>query len=243
MTLSAFRFIVCLSLAGLLTMGTLAGCEQKTTQQGPGKVAIIDMARLAQASGFDQRIGQSLQQAQQQEQVRLMSLQKELGLDKQPAPTSNPQDMAKLAQAQQQMREAIEQAQRNIQAAQVNELERFRTMIRPIAERVAAAQGCSIVMEMSDGMLSIDPVSDITDQVVAEIPQNASQSPLPPNPNMPMGMGQGQGMGQGMGQGQGPLYPAPGSMPMPQGQAGQQPNNTPANPTDQNPSAPENNTP
>lgn len=197
MTPSAFRFIASLSITCLLTLSTLAGCEQKAAQQGPGKVAIIDMAMLAQASGFDQRIGQSLQQAQQQEQVKLLALQKELGLDKEVAPSNNPQDMAKLAQAQQRMRDAIDQAQRNIQASQVNELERFRTMIRPIAERVAAAQGCSIVMELSESMLSIDPVSNITDQVIAELPQNVKAAPLPQNPNVPMGMGQSQGMGQG----------------------------------------------
>lgn len=234
MTLSAFRFIASLSITCVLTLSSLTGCEQKTTRQGPGKVAILDMAKLAQASGFDQRIGQSLQQAQQQEQVRLMVLQKELGLDQQTTPSTNPDDMAKMANAQQQMRNAIEEAQRNIQATQVNELERFRTMVRPIAERVAAAQGCSIVMELSDGMLSIDPISDITDQVIAEMPQNANNSQLPQNSGTPQN--------NPMGMGQGPLYPSPGNMPMPQRSTGELPNNT-TTPSPQTPSTPPNDTP
>lgn len=170
-------------LIGSLLLSGLVGCEQQAPQQAAGRVAVIDMAHLAKISGYEQRINQAMHQTQQEQQAKLMALQVRLGLDKPPAQPTNAQEGAKLAAAQHQLQEALQEAQSIIQAKQFNELEQFRNVVRPIAERVAAAKGCSIVMELRDGMLSIDPTSNITDEVAAEMPQTQSpsaQSPIAP---------------------------------------------------------------
>lgn len=149
----------------------LMGCDQATqAPQGPGRVAVVDMQQIAVAAGLDQRVGQRLQEAQAQEQAQLESLQKELGLDPANPPTAEQAQSEAYQQARMRMTQAISQAQQRLQAIEFNELEQFRNMVRPIAQRVANAQGCTIVMELRDGMLSVDPVSNITDEVITELP-------------------------------------------------------------------------
>ena len=190
----------------LLAMA-LVGCDQQAAQPAAGRVAVVDMAALAQATGYDQRISQAIQQTQQQEQAKLAALQQSLGLDKQPDANTSQQELARLGQAQQQMQQALAQAQQNVQARQFNELEQFRTIVRPVAQRVAAAQGCSIVMELRDSLLSVDLTSNITDQVAEELPNLTAAAPAPQQqPFGPM-------------QGQGPLRPSFGQGDQQQGQS------------------------
>lgn len=203
---------------------TVVGCDQQTAQPAAGRVAVVDMAKLAEATGYNQRIGQALQQAQQQEQARLTALQQQLGLDKQPDANTSQEELARLSMAQQQMQQAVEQAQQNIQARQFSELEQFRTVVRPIAQRVASAQGYSIVMELRDNMLSVDLTSNITDLVADEMPTLSAAVPPTQLPGMPQ-------FGP-MQQGQGPIRPPMG----PVTPAGQQPQQGSANPS--TPSAP-----
>lgn len=207
----ASRLLTCLSAALILVTG-MVGCEQKSAQPSPGGVAVVNMSQIAQASGFDQKINQNILQAQQQEQGRLMALQQQLGLDKQPEGEISDEENARLFAAQQQMQQAVEEAQRNIQMRQLQELEQFRTIVRPIAERVAAARGFSVVLEQREGMLSIDPTANITDEVIAEMPQSTANTAQPQSPSNPMGQGvmPSPGMPGGF-----PVRPSPAGPPSP----------------------------
>lgn len=172
-------------------MAMAVGCGDSSAAHQSGRVAVVDIGRLLTATGAQQQINTALQQTQSQEQQNLETLQQQLGLSDKNTMPSTPQDAQKLLQAQQQMRQAIVEAQQRMQMAQMNHLEQFRAMVRPVAEQVAAANGCSVVIELNASILSYDPTSDITDQVLAELPRinqnnQSATSPLQP-PSIPPG--------------------------------------------------------
>ncbi len=190
--------LIRLSTAFLLAfcmLPMLAGCGRSSHDQAaPGRVAVIDMDQLAHASGFSQRLGTILQRVQEEEHARLQAMQQQLGIvPNAPRPT-DPAAAERMGQAQMRMREAIEQAQQRIETIRFTELDQFRNIVRPIAERVAHAKGCSIVMEKREDMLSVDPTSDITDEVIAELPRGVGGAPAP-TPGIPPGMAPGTSPG------------------------------------------------
>lgn len=185
---------ITLSIIALAAAFTLTGCDSRSNQQAtPGRVAIVDMDQVAQATGFTQRLTGLLQRAEQEEQARLQALQQELGIvPNAPIPT-DAEAAQKMAQSQMRMRDAVEQAQQRFDMIRYGELEQFRNMIRPVAERVAHAHGFSIVMEMRDGMLSVASEVDITQDIIAELPRQSAAAPSSPGMGGP-GAGQFPGM-------------------------------------------------
>lgn len=163
-------------------MMAAVGCDNAASAPEAGRVAVVDLGRLLTATGAEQQIAAAVQQAQAAEEQNLQSIRQQLGLADSNAVPSTPEDAQKLLQAQQQFRQAILEAQQRMQMTQMAQLEQFRAMVRPIAEQVASANGCSVVIELNATVLSYDPASDITDQVLAELPR-ISQGDLSQTPS------------------------------------------------------------
>jgi Skp family chaperone for outer membrane proteins len=70
--------------------------------------------------------------------------------------------------------QAVNAYQQNLQARRQSLVLSYREKVRPVARRVAAARGMSIIFTPSDNLLYFEPnAADITDQVLEELQKNS----------------------------------------------------------------------
>lgn len=171
--------------AAVLGLGLLTGCDQGST----GKVAVMDFGRVAQSVGALEEIQRVLKSIQARMEQNLSNMSKQLREEidaeekklAQPATPEQKQELAgKKQAADQRLRQLTLEASDHLRKIERELYSKFRDELRPIANRVAADRGMSIVMVRNDLILDLDPVSDITDQVIEALLQERKNRPAPP---------------------------------------------------------------
>jgi Skp family chaperone for outer membrane proteins len=153
-----------------------------------GGVAVIDLDEVAKRMGRDKEIGQSveMQEATLSEKLAGIhdSLNKQYASRKETLgekPTTEQQQELKSLEKRLSLRVRREQAQAQSDLAvyQQGLIARFREEVKPVARKVAAAKGLSIVLTKDEGLfLAVEPAVEITDDVIAKLLEN--QATLPP---------------------------------------------------------------
>lgn len=170
-----------LGVVGVLALGFLGGCSQPSGV-GPsagGAVAVIDLDAIAQRLGADQRIVESISQRQTSLSQKLVELAKSYSQqieERKKTLTETPPEQSEvtLANWQQQananLSKVKQQADFDLQRHRTQLVAQFREEIKPVARRVAAARGLSIIVTKNDSVLyDFAPSAEITDAVVAEL--------------------------------------------------------------------------
>lgn len=171
--------------AAMLGLGLLAGCDQGST----GKVAVMDFGRVAQSVGALEEIQRILKSIQARMEQNLSNMSKQLreeieADEKKLAQGGTPEQKQELEKkkqaADQRLRQLTMSASEEMRRIERELFSKFRDEMRPIANRVAADRGMSIVVVRNDLILDLDPVSDITDQVIEAMLQERKNRPAPP---------------------------------------------------------------
>jgi Skp family chaperone for outer membrane proteins len=180
----------------------LSACGPETPQ-GSGRTAVINMDQIAAALGRDQMIQSRIQAAEQEAEQRLNRLREELQQQletKRRELGENPTDAQQEAigrmgmEAEQRFRQEVAQVQEAAARLRAGLVSQFREEVRPSAERIGKSRGFAIVLIHHDAVLSYQPDSDITLDVIEELKASGSAgtgtaqrvpptpSPLPPGP-------------------------------------------------------------
>lgn len=194
-------------LALLLTL-TSTGCEGGSapstsappTPSPPGRVAVLDLDRVAKAMGWQEEMERTLRAHEQEVNLRLATLrdslqsafaQEQQAVGPNPTPEQRQRLDQKAAQANEQLRQAVLQAQQEIAQTRINLVLKYRDEVRPVARRIADEQGFDLVMLTVEQVLWFDPQVDITDRVIDELhrikagstpPTSSSNPPANPAP-------------------------------------------------------------
>lgn len=166
-----------LVLAVLLT----AGCEKPSSQPAgsAGGVAIIDLDEVAKRLGRDVVIADELKSTRNSLAQQLVDAQKSLegefdksrgtlGANPSAADTQKLSELGQNLNAQFQQKQ--QEAEQEFRAKTLALLNRFREEIKPVALKVAAAKGFSVVIVKSEAtVLANENNADITDAVVTEM--------------------------------------------------------------------------
>ncbi len=156
---------------------SLCGCgspKENTT----GRMAVIDLDRIAGALGRDDLMTQRLQEAVQQRQqnvtmvrdtLRAQLQQETARLGRNPTEAQKARLNQLTVAADTRMREVLARADQEGNELRTRLILEFREEVEPVARRVATRRGLSIVMVKQDHMLYINPEIDITDTVIDEI--------------------------------------------------------------------------
>ncbi len=185
---TGFALVTCVCLVCLF------GCDQGGSQpaaNGPqadqmlGCVAVIDLDEVAKRLGEMDDIREALDAQGSELNEQLSSLQtsareayegkvEELG----EAPEEDPDKQAEIDQELQVVRrninvrldQARKQAQNIMTTKQQRLVSRFREEVKPVARRVAAARGLTVVVPKSDNLSFVFvPEVDITEEVIEEM--------------------------------------------------------------------------
>ncbi|MEW5854463.1 MAG: OmpH family outer membrane protein [Myxococcota bacterium] len=179
----------------VLTAWLVAGCAQPRSEARPGAVAVVDLERVAKELGRDQTMLKELQGAEQTLQGQLgqlrdqFSAQIQQAIDaagKSPTPEQQARITAMRGEAQKRLDQEVERARSLGQAKRQDVTFRFHTEVKPVVRRVAMARGAGVVLTRNDGVFDVDPTSDITDDVIAEMRRmEAAAPPAPAQPAQP----------------------------------------------------------
>ncbi len=185
------KFSMCLALTGVA--GWLTGCG--TQSAGPstsrGGIAVVDLDKVASATGKSEEMKEALQlqgSALQQrwEQIRteaqeiLVAKAKELGED------AKSDEKLVLNQMQTNARNLLVKAKNEADAHltqyQQSQVAKFRVELKPILQETAARRGLAVVIPKNDGLLlAVEPGVDITDDVIkAYLAKRPSAAPAAP---------------------------------------------------------------
>ena len=179
-------------------MAIVVGCEQhggEGAAGGGGKVAIVDMDRIARETGraksmeaeFKKREGAHIGDLEKLRQmVNAQVANQRQRAATQPAEADRLQQVyaeaqAAMQQRQMQMGDDLERFHRDL-------TNRFRQEVAPVAKRVAELHGMTVVLAKDDRLLSFDATSDITSDVIAEMQRSSpaasfgSGAPVPAAP-------------------------------------------------------------
>ena len=164
----------------LTLIGTLALLSACDNQPQMGRVAILDIAVVSEKTGGTEQMGNQLQTMQAKYQADLNKLQsglqekisarqKEFG--KKPPTDAQRQEMSRMmGDAQKEFNKAQAEASQAMQQEQAKLVVAFRDKVRPVARKVAASKGLTVIMLKNEAlMLDADPSLIITDAVVAEL--------------------------------------------------------------------------
>ncbi len=156
----------------LLSAFIVVGCGH----EGGSSTAIMDLSVIANATGQDEvilasseearaELGAQLQQLAMSMDQQIAAQQAEMGAN--PTPEQQAQLQQMTMQARQQLGEAQSQAQ--VQANQIEEslINEFRKEIQPLVEEIAASKGASIVLLQDASIFWSQDSLDITDEVIA----------------------------------------------------------------------------
>lgn len=179
----------------LATLACTIGCDQTvhTVAASPemseeGKVAVIDLDRVARALGRDEVINQRYQQSVTRMAEQLQGLQSNLITQI----TAEQEKLGEEAtdEEKQGLNQFIRTADRKLKEARVRARNQevriradlvsdFREEVQPVARRAAAKRGFSVVMLNQANLLYFDTAVDITDAVIDDLQSvtQAKQSP------------------------------------------------------------------
>jgi Skp family chaperone for outer membrane proteins len=172
----------------------LGGCENRP--DGGGRVAVLDLERVAKETGYTRQITTQLGGLRTNLQNKLTEVQTQLNTqltDKQGEFGSKPnEEQRKLlnqlfANAKLQLQQAQQQASDVIQQERSNLISQLRDVLRPYAKRVAGKRGLDVVILKSDTLVfDNSPDSDITDEVIAAVVEAKADLQAAPNATPPV---------------------------------------------------------
>lgn len=192
---SVVRLIAC-SLALVSVWGV--GCSRSPLSEANGKgdttatrpaggVAVVDLDLLAKRLGKDVEMNQAVEQATASVNEQLKSIHEKLQkeyfdelakiapsaaeTEEGVVPAEKTAESAALKQRyDRQLAQITAQAQEKLAQHRASVVERFRGEVRPVAEKVAAARGQSIVVTKNDQVVfAFLPQADITDEVLEKL--------------------------------------------------------------------------
>ncbi len=156
----------------------LGACQPKATT---GTVAILDLQRVADETGYSRTITQHIDGLRNTLQGELTKVQSELSTklsEKQEKFGDKPNEKQKdelnqlFVNAKVQLQQAQQQAVNVVQRERDSLVLQLHDLLRPYAKKVANEHGMQIVMIKSQTMVfDHDPTTDITDEVIAAVVQ------------------------------------------------------------------------
>lgn len=165
----------CFRLAPLVLAAFAAGCG---AGPGDGKVAVLDVAAVAKATGQDVVLNSQAEAARKQLEEQLVQiaadLEKQLQAEQSkrggPAAAAKEQSFQQLAaQARQQLAQTQLVAQQKAQEYQLELANQYRQSVQPVAEKIARARGAGVILVAGPTMLWFEPTLDITAEVIGEL--------------------------------------------------------------------------
>ena len=160
----------------LLLVALLTACDRNNS----GRVAVIDLDEIASVIGRDKVIAERVQSFTREQEAKLTKLrddlriniaeeQKKLGKE---AAESEQEKLNQLAQNSEiHLRQEIAKVEEVAGQLRINLVMDFKKEVQPVARRVAAQRGMSVVMIKQNSMLYISPDSDITNDVIDALQQ------------------------------------------------------------------------
>ena len=183
------RTTMTLALCAIIALG--AGAAGSWLTRSKGGVAVVDLDRVAKELGRDVQMANDLKQSQNSLANQLSAIEKNAVEQLQKMKTDmgdkpSEEDNQKLAQTAQATQIQFNNIQKKAVAAigQRRDLlvASFREEARPVADKIAKANGAKAVVTRNDAFLFIfDDSVDITDAVVAEM-RNAPKVAAPATP-------------------------------------------------------------
>lgn len=164
----------CLLVSVLLFLTTACG-DGRFGGQSSGRVAVVDLDKIAAATGDDKRMGSRVQKYAKEKEAELGKLRDESRakiekLRKQLPDNASDDAKRKLATTIQklegELRQELAKAQQGAREMRGKLGGGFRDDVEPVARRIAADRGMDIVMIKQNAMLYVDPKADITDAVI-----------------------------------------------------------------------------
>lgn len=162
-----------------ITCLLLSSCSSETKTPTTGRVAILDVQRVAKESGYARQINRQLEELKNQLQTQITGVQTQLNSqlnDKQIVFGKKPNDEQVkelnqlFASAKLQLQNAQQEAHDVIQKERTHLTNQLFDILRPYAKRIANDRSLDIVMLKSD-LLVFDhsPETDITNEVIAAV--------------------------------------------------------------------------
>jgi len=188
-----------LTVCAAITLSVLSGCNQQASTAAEignvtaGKVAIIDLDRIAKALGKDTEIIAALQANEVRAKAKLRDLEASLktqikGHKDQIENSEDPQATGGIdvmvRNANLRLRQAVGTEQQNAARMQTKLANDFRQEVLPAARRAAVDRGMSVVIVRQANLLYYDSAVDITDAVVDDMQAQQARISLP-KPTVP----------------------------------------------------------
>lgn len=166
----------------------LAGCGGGLSGgHSAGHVAVIDLDKIAAATGRDKLIGQRVLKFTGEQEKTLNKLRDDsrAQVDKQlkqlpdnASAEAKQKVAASRRKLEQELGQQISKARQGAGQLRSKLIVDFRGEVEPVARRVAVERGMNIVMIKQNAMLYIDPQADISDAVIDEM-QKSGKQPAP----------------------------------------------------------------
>lgn len=176
------------ALAGLAAMATMVGCEQRP-ETTAGRVAVVDMERIAAELGKLDALNATRQQNAQAIQVELQGYEKKLNeqiqelakaAETQPSQENKAKVSIALRQRDMQMNQAMNEARAAMQRIDDQFAASLRKEVTPVASKVAEQHGMTVVLIKDERVLSAGTNCDITTDVIAEMRKTTPSTPTAP---------------------------------------------------------------
>ena len=171
------HFGVYLVLTGCVA--NLVGCGQVSgpaAASSRGGMAVVDLDKVAEQTGRDRQLAQSLELAQSSlnqayakkvESAREQLDAKKKGFGATPSEDEQKEFVLMQRSAETQLMQIQNKAKAEYEQYKQIQIAKFRAELKPITQEIAAKRGLSIVIPKNEGLLlSVDPGVDITDDVV-----------------------------------------------------------------------------
>ncbi len=186
---------LCCVLAG--SLAGVIGCGwQGSASSAKGGLAVVDLDEIAKAVGVSARLDDMLKMKKVSLNNALVKADTELteGLKtlieevKAEHPEQVPAEEARKIQKESATANAKRQMMQNQAQAELAKFEnqlkvQFRAVVRPVAQEIAAKKGFSIVIPKNDALLlSVEPGSDITNDVILALQTRKTSTEVKPAP-------------------------------------------------------------
>lgn len=182
---------VCLVLTGCVV--NFVGCGHMGGS-GPtashGGMAVVDLDKVAEQTGRDRQLAQSLELAQSSlnqayakkvESAREQLDAKKKGLGSSPSDEETKEFVLMQRSAESQLMQIQNKAKAEYEQYKQIQIAKFRQELKPITQEIAAKRGLSVVIPKNEGLLlSVDPGVDITDDVIKVLKEKHPVVVAPP---------------------------------------------------------------
>ena len=182
-----------IQVAVLIAIASCLGCHAKKNKTETAEVshapaegekqhrgiAVIDLNRVAIATGEMKRIQASVQKKEAEYLLALKELERRFDARLEEA-KSNSQEGAKSVdtietEKKQEMLSGANTANTQLSLLQERMRQTFHSSVRPVAQRIAESHGCELVLTAAQ-VFSMAPDVDITDQVIGELKQQIART-------------------------------------------------------------------